>query len=109
MICPHCSKGIHYEEQDSYVWVGENHSEGKIRSEMSYGQCPLCGDLIVILTKGFVKSGVMTELFSEKIIYPQIIGRVIQTEVPERYRYVLFERRAARSTPRRGRPGRGRG
>ncbi len=91
MKCPYCPKIIHFEP-----WHGEafeyNAPLGKSTGfDVSYGSCPSCEEIIVLLRNGIYRMKDSREfletIHDETIVYPKhATSREIPSEVPEQYK-----------------------
>lgn len=91
MKCPHCETGIHLEEEGSHAWEVEDGDPNKTGYGLSYGHCPACSRLIVLLQYGKYKSASVTSGYihsvtSEEVIYPKHLSRKVAEEVPDVHR-----------------------
>jgi hypothetical protein len=102
MKCPHCSKNIHFEdEEEKWLYKYSETSDEKITGyEISHGFCPACENLIVIMRDGkYIPTTVnedpsfferiieehLEDICNEEILYPKVSSRPIEPEIPEKY------------------------
>lgn len=90
MKCPHCSLGIKFEPEHYTVHqLEKNATEQASGIELSYGFCPECKNLIVLLKYGEYRwiddQGELTEIRKEDNLYPKFSRRIIDPLVPTKY------------------------
>lgn len=90
MKCPHCSKEIHFESKDNWVFqFNEADDEGNTGYQISYGFCPACNKLIVTLEDGefaFNEGGpFLLKECNQEFLFPKGYFRPVSIQVPEKY------------------------
>jgi hypothetical protein len=97
VICPHCKIGVQINFKDytiiSYKWENDDNGSGY---ELKNGLCPVCGELIVILTEGklyYSSNGLEIYDYShEQVLYPKFKNtRELPSEVQGIYRRDFME------------------
>ena len=85
--CPHCSTAINIEWEETSTFLDlESDERG---ADILVGQCPECGELIVILRRGSVSKSEFPHLVSiesEQVVYPAFTIRPVELEFSEPYR-----------------------
>ncbi len=96
MKCPNCCTAIHLDIRDQIAYPEKTQRGGEKEGiEVGHGFCPECNQLIVFVRHGncrFVED--RTELVSarsEEVIYPRIVRRCGDPEVPSQYREMFNE------------------
>jgi len=94
MKCPHCSKEIHFEEEDQIEYNYDS-NDSRITDEIngfiiSWGYCPSCNNLIIFKTNGSFYKNKKDTKFDEygpnEFLFPKSCYRIIANEVPKNYR-----------------------
>ena len=93
MKCPHCNVGINLETDETDTWKDDDFEKTGMGYQLSYGHCPVCNKLVVLLERGtggtvFSSESPYTTLSSvtsSETLYPKYITRKVEAEVPERY------------------------
>jgi len=92
MKCPICTKEFHPQPDGRYAYMWAEQEEDGI--ERGFGiavqLCPSCQNMVLIYQEGEAYDGAsgvhLTEVQSEKIVYPNSAGKILPEEVPEDYR-----------------------
>jgi hypothetical protein len=90
MRCPYCDTAINLVTDETSAWPKEE--TGMIRTgyDLSYGHCPECHNLIVLLRYGNLGRQnnylFLSDIIKSEIIYPKYVTRNVAPEVPERYK-----------------------
>lgn len=94
MKCPHCNSKIGLEVDDKGSWSYDDDSPVGEGYGISYGHCPACGKFIVIFREGkhhLTGASLFFEEISNEIIYPKHTARIVESEVPDRYKQDFLE------------------
>lgn len=100
MICPNCNLGIRFEiEISSPVYTEEHPTIKQYGFDIAHGFCSECNQFIVLLRHGKYwshdlndeGSRELTEILSEQVIFPRVLFKKIEPEVPENYRKDFLE------------------
>ncbi|MDH4162500.1 MAG: DUF4145 domain-containing protein [Nitrospirota bacterium] len=95
--CPHCSKGIYFEESgiSAYSYDTEKKTAKEDGYAITHGFCPACHQLIVLLQEGKYKETqygtTLEDVSSEEILYPKAATKPVQPEVPDIYKNDFLE------------------
>lgn len=97
MKCPHCSTGVKVELEEYFD--GRDPNRENYGYEIHGGDCPECNGLIVLLKGGRLEPvtgaeypyEVLKDVEQEEFLFPKLIARKVEPEVPNTYRQDFIE------------------